>query len=121
MHQDSLTTEIMDAIAAHGAWKQRLRSAVFNKERDLPVERIKSDSMCRFGKWLETLPPETKSDPDWQDIARLHRSFHSAAGDIAGQISRGEFESALGALSAPAFNETSSKLKSALIAIASRR
>ena len=44
--------QIEKAIAAHGAWKERLEGAIETGKIDIPVETIKVDNQCEFGKWL---------------------------------------------------------------------
>ena len=99
--------EIVEAIGAHGMWKMRLKTAAKSGERNLPAGDICRDDMCKFGKWLKTVPGD---GPHLGRVRQLHTQFHKAAGDIAGLINSGKADSALTALEGGAFKDSSSAL-----------
>ncbi|MET1255541.1 CZB domain-containing protein [Aliikangiella maris] len=56
--------EISKAIAAHGQWKQKLRTAIDTGECESTPERVKQDNNCSFGKWLhERIDLAAKESP----------------------------------------------------------
>ena len=103
-----LKTEITKAIAAHGMWKTRLRSAIDTGKSDFKVSVVQTDDQCDFGKWLKALPATT---PHKQSVSKLHATFHTAAAGVlqlAVSGKRAEAEAAMGAAST--FSEASSAL-----------
>ena len=77
--------EIDNGIAAHGAWKDRLKTAVDTGKLEIPVATISADNQCAFGKWLygSTLSGVDKASPQYAEIKQLHADFHKVAGRIA--------------------------------------
>jgi hypothetical protein len=75
--------EIDKAIAAHGAWKDKLRSAIKTGECESTPARVKQDNNCSFGKWLhERVDPALRTTSHYQQVLRLHADFHREAGSI---------------------------------------
>lgn len=92
--------EIEMAISAHGAWKTRLRNAITSGKLDAPLEVIKADNQCMFGKWLygPTLSTSEKLTPTFAEIKALHAEFHLCAAQIAALAATGRKDEALGML-----------------------
>ena len=78
-----LETELRAAMAAHGKWKLRLKTAITTRKSDITPEQAACDDRCDFGKWLHgaTLSPDLKSGQPYRVTLRLHAEFHRAAGD----------------------------------------
>ncbi|MBR9652522.1 CZB domain-containing protein [Thalassovita aquimarina] len=110
----TLWKELDVALQEHGAWKKRLRDVAVRRETDLPVADIRSPACCRFGEWLNALPPILRISRDARKVERLHAAFHACAGDIAEQISKGEFNKAFAALSGEEYNALSADLSRAI-------
>ena len=74
---------IQAAIAAHGAWKARLRTAIDNGTSDADPTVVGRDDRCEFGKWLHgdsaSAPASARYRPE---ALTLHASFHTAAADV---------------------------------------
>lgn len=100
---ESFREEINEAIGAHGAWKQRLRTAAMKQETNLPVEDICSDDKCRFGKWLYGLPVDQRKDGRAEKVRELHAQFHKTAGNVALLIRDGKADAALSEIESGAF------------------
>ena len=77
--------EIDKAIAAHGMWKTRLKQAIDTREVDIPVEMIRTDNNCIFGKWLNgpTLTASDKASDHYKSVKHLHAEFHTIAARVA--------------------------------------
>ncbi len=55
---------IQKAIAAHTAWKARLRTAISTGTFEVEHSAVRADNRCDFGKWLygsEFSPPTNKA------------------------------------------------------------
>jgi hypothetical protein len=77
--------QIEKAIAAHGAWKTRLEGAIETGKIDTPVETIKMDNQCAFGKWLygDGASIASQHAARYGNVKDLHAQFHIAAGQVA--------------------------------------
>ncbi|MFN7223258.1 MAG: CZB domain-containing protein [Paracoccaceae bacterium] len=78
-----LELQLRAALAAHGTWKLRLKTAIATKRTDISPEIAACDDRCAFGIWLHgpDIDPDTKSSPPYRVTVRLHAEFHRAAGD----------------------------------------
>jgi hypothetical protein len=76
--------EIRNAIAAHAMWKARLKIAIKTGEIDTPVETIRMNDQCDFGKWLDasTLTAADKSSDHYKTVRALHTEFHETAARV---------------------------------------
>ncbi len=76
--------EIDNAIGAHGSWKVRLKDAIETGRSDIPVETIRKDNNCQFGKWLYggTLSAADKTSANYTKVRELHAEFHKAAARV---------------------------------------
>jgi methyl-accepting chemotaxis protein len=115
----SLVEELDKAIAAHGMWKARLRTAIDSGTLDLPVETIRANDQCAFGKWLcgSTISPADRSSAHYKTVHRLHSNFHQAAArvaDLARQGKKKEAEELMGL--GGDFNEASASLVMSIMA-----
>ncbi len=111
--------EIDKAVAAHGMWKTRLKMAIETGTVEVPVETIKQDNQCAFGKWLygASLTAGDKTSTHYKSVKELHAKFHKSAARVAelalaGKKSEAE---ALMALRGE-FSDASADLTAAMIA-----
>lgn len=75
--------QITAALAAHGQWKARLRTAIAEGKCDLTVTIALRDDQCAFGKWLHgEASPELRSSAHYSSCKQLHAEFHRAAGEV---------------------------------------
>ncbi|VAW81458.1 hypothetical protein MNBD_GAMMA12-875 [hydrothermal vent metagenome] len=87
--------EINKAIAAHGMWKQKLRTAIDTGECESTPEKVKLDNNCAFGKWLyERIDSSAKGSPFYTEVVSLHAEFHKEAGNILEMALNGNKEAA---------------------------
>ncbi|MDI6743656.1 MAG: CZB domain-containing protein, partial [Smithella sp.] len=77
--------ELDKAIGAHGMWKTRLKMAIEAGKTDTPVETIRQDNQCVFGKWLygNTLTSVEKASQHYKTVKELHAEFHKTAARVA--------------------------------------
>lgn len=78
-------SELDKAIGAHGMWKSRLKQAITTGKADAPIDTIRVDNACAFGKWLygPTLSASEKASPDYKTVRDLHAQFHRCAARVA--------------------------------------
>jgi len=87
--------EITKAIAAHGLWKARLKTAIENGTSEFDVATIGRDDRCDFGKWLHGgASPEIQASAHYQSCRGLHAEFHQFAAEILRLALAGQKESA---------------------------
>lgn len=79
------------AIAAHGQWLVRLRTAIESGASDFKPDIVAKDNQCEFGKWLYSdFPKEFKNSNTYDEIRGLHASFHKAASQILSMATSGK-------------------------------
>lgn len=98
MQLDATTEAIKTAIGSHGIWKLKLSTAARTGDASLPVETLRVEDACDFGKWLKQVAPQMAGDPDYAKIREMHRLFHADAGRLAAMIRDGQGEQAMGEL-----------------------
>jgi len=110
-------TVMKNAIAAHGAWTSRLKTAIASRKLEVPVSTIRADDQCQFGKWLNggSLSIEERQSPSYRSVKQLHSRFHEEAAKVAQLATAGEAEAARQAMSPSSdYAQTSASLVSAL-------
>ena len=90
--------EIVNAIGAHGNWKQRLRRAIETGRSDITFDKIRYDNHCDFGKWLHSLSSYEKKSFHWIKIQQLHAKFHTEAARLIELALYGRQKEALDAM-----------------------
>jgi methyl-accepting chemotaxis protein len=80
----NINDQISAAIGAHGLWKGRLRTAIEKGVSETPVNVVRDDRQCNFGKWLHgpELDATAKKSAHYGACVEIHRRFHSAAADV---------------------------------------
>ena len=87
----SLHDEISAAIAAHGMWKTRLRSAIALGKSDFSPSDAGQDNRCAFGKWIHGITdPKVVNTPEYRNCRSLHRDFHGLAGRVLALATSGK-------------------------------
>lgn len=111
----NLTTQINNAIGAHGAWKLRLRTSIRTGRCDVSVGDASRSDLCEFGRWLEghEIAPAVKSGIPYQVVRRLHAEFHHSAGQVLGSALANRKDEAEAGMAGD-FAEKSDKLVRAL-------
>jgi len=82
------------AIAAHSAWKGRLRLAIDTGKSEFdPIKAVK-DNECDFGKWLYSLTGAETNDEHFIKVKQNHAEFHRVAGRVLKLALEGKKEEA---------------------------
>lgn len=85
---------IDNALAAHAAWKVKLRSAIADCET-LDVRAIGADNCCELGKWLHgDAKALLGGRATYADCVEKHAAFHREAGRVAQEINARRMEAA---------------------------
>ena len=77
----SLKDQIDKAVAAHGAWKERLAAAIGSGSSTFDPATVSTDCACDFGKWLHGLGDGEKGG-QFETVRALHADFHAIAGKV---------------------------------------
>jgi hypothetical protein len=75
----TLYEDINKATAGHDAWKGRLAKAIQNGKADITPQQAEADDCCDFGRWLYSLPPQTRQTGQFETVRVLHAQFHKQA------------------------------------------
>jgi len=89
--------EITNAMYAHQNWRIKLELAIEQSEIDVPVEFIRSDLHCKFGKWLfdGSIPAEIVESEIYKKVRELHARFHEEAAKVAAVAVSGNQKNAI--------------------------
>ncbi len=95
---DSAGFDLGAAIAAHMAWKTKLRNAVEQGEK-LEVDTVCRDDRCPLGQWLHG-PGRLSCGhaPAFTALLERHAEFHTEVGKVARLVNAGQKPQALAAL-----------------------
>lgn len=74
--------EISKAIAAHSAWKHRLANAIATGSDASTPDKVRTDNLCDFGKWLYSADLSMRADPHYAGVKAAHAAFHVAASEV---------------------------------------
>jgi hypothetical protein len=83
--------EIEKAIVAHSKWKADLRQAIKDGYIHTPVDTIRMDDQCFFGKWLDgpTLTPVERASGHYKKVKERHAEFHETAAHVVELVMAG--------------------------------
>ena len=111
--------ELDKAIDSHGTWKSRLQLVIATGRTDTPVEILRQDNQCAFGKWLygPAFASMDKASIHYQMVKNLHAEFHCMAALVATMALDGENREAEGMLQHhyDEFAELSTRLTRAMV------
>jgi methyl-accepting chemotaxis protein len=93
-----LDEQIRSAIAAHGMWKSRLRTAIDTGKADVTVEQARSDHQCAFGKWIYAVDMQLQSSAEYRRCRELHQRFHAEAAGVLQLALAGKKQDAVAAM-----------------------
>lgn len=84
--------EIEKAISVHERWKAHLDAAIHMGKMDEPVESIRQDNQCDFGKWLygPTFTFMDAAASHYGTVKTLHAEFHKTAARVVELASGGK-------------------------------
>lgn len=78
-----------DAIAAHSAWKLRLRQFVDGRGDKLDSKVVGRDDACPLGQWLHGDGRAHATRPEFERLVKEHAQFHKTAGDVVRAVEMG--------------------------------
>lgn len=90
------------AIAAHSAWKTKLKTYLKNPDRSLKASDIEVDNKCVLGQWIYGEGKKWNSTAGYSDLKTEHAEFHKAAAAVIRRADSGQSvseEVAIGAAS----------------------
>ena len=79
-----------EAIAAHSAWKNKLKTYLRQPNKSLDANTVASDNQCVLGKWLYGEGAKHSALPEFKELKNLHANFHRAAADLIKRADAGE-------------------------------
>jgi hypothetical protein len=106
------------AIAAHSAWKAKLREYLTKKDGSLSSAEVSADNKCALGQWIHGEGIRYSKLPEYSILKKEHARFHKAAAGIVLKADSGQSvseEVTLGSRSA--FTTASSAVVMAIIAM----
>ena len=104
------------AIAAHGAWKQKLSDYLAKRDGSLKASEAGADNKCPLGQWIYGEGAAFAKFPEFSKVKAEHARFHKAVGNVISRADAGQSvteDVALGAHSE--FGEASSSVVLALM------
>jgi len=110
--------EITEAISMHGRWKIKLRSAITYGHDEMPIDVVKADNQCEFGKWLygPAISAQDKSSENYKKVKELHARFHMLSAGLMSDALCGKQAEVLGRMSfGSEYYSVSAELVSALM------
>jgi hypothetical protein len=115
---DSVELEqmISSAIATHGAWKERLATAIKQGRSEFSIDLVAKDDQCSFGSWMySNIDPSAKLSEHYVKVRAIHASFHRAAAAVLALAVSGKSTDATKAIGpASEFDNASSRMTDAL-------
>ena len=84
------------AISAHSAWSARLKAAIDTGHLDIPVNTVRANNQCQFGKWLYgggLTAAETQTE-HYRQTSQLHARFREEAAKVAELAIQGQKQAA---------------------------
>ena len=90
---------IKNAIAAHGAWKNKFRDFMEGKS-DLDAAKVRLTNACELGKWLESGAKHELDGASVAELSALHSKFHEAAAAVVAKKKSGDQRGAEASLGA---------------------
>ena len=112
--------DLDNAIAKHGEWKLRLRSAIL-REDVLDAARLGEDCHCELGQWLHAdARQKFGSLAAYHTCFATHAAFHREAGRVALAINARRFADAEAMLSSGgSYDSAALALRTAVLALQS--
>jgi purine-binding chemotaxis protein CheW len=82
---ESIPREIEQAVHAHLQWKVRIKSAIACGKLGVPVQTVRAEDACTFGRWLHggDVPAGMKGSERFDAVKKLHKRFHQATANVA--------------------------------------
>ncbi len=78
------------AVKAHGAWKVKLVRAVHAGDRSFDIKTVACDDRCALGQWLYGEGKKWSDDEHYEEVRRLHATFHKRVAGMLSEIYAGK-------------------------------
>ena len=78
------------AIAAHSAWKTKLRQYISHHDGSLKLADIAVDNKCELGQWIHGEGSRYSKLPEYATLKNEHARFHKAAADVVRKADSGQ-------------------------------
>lgn len=78
------------AIAAHSAWKNKLRRYVSHPDHSLNAATVSQSSGCDLGKWMANEGRAYSTNSTFNELKKEHEKFHQLAGDLIRRADSGQ-------------------------------
>jgi len=104
------------AIAAHSAWKTKLKAYLNKPDGSLKPADIQSDRKCPLGQWIHGEAAQWIGNAAYSELKMQHARFHAAAAALVRKADAGQpvsEELALGSESD--FTKTTSAVVAAIV------
>lgn len=79
-----------EAIAAHSAWKMKLKQYIAKPDRSLAATEVGADDKCALGQWIRGEGQKHSALPEFSKLRSDHARFHKLAADIIKRADAGE-------------------------------
>ena len=113
-----LSTHLSLAIAAHAAWKTRLRHAIELRTSEIDPQTATRDDRCELGQWLhDGIAAADRGSPHYTGVLAIHAALHREVGHVVQMAIDGDQADARAALGTGSpFSQRSAELVQALLA-----
>lgn len=81
---------IVQAIAAHAAWKRRLRRMITGHEPCVSSDAVWHDDRCELGAWMHGDGQRLIGCDAFDEAFSSHVEFHRCAGDVVSAVEQGD-------------------------------
>jgi hypothetical protein len=78
------------AIAAHSAWKAKLKAYLKNPDLSLKAADVERDDKCVLGQWIYGEGKQWMTLPSYSDLRIEHAKFHRAAAAVVRKADCGQ-------------------------------
>ena len=89
-HLEPKRAALRAAVKAHGAWKVKLIRAVHAGDRSFDIKVVGRDDGCALGQWLHGEGKVWSGDAHYEEVRRLHASFHQKVAGMLEEIYAGK-------------------------------
>ena len=78
------------AIAAHSAWKSKLRRYLSHPDHSLNAATISQSTGCDLGKWMANEGRAYSTNATFNELKKEHDKFHQLAADLVRRADSGQ-------------------------------
>ena len=114
-----IASEGRAAIDTHIKWKSRLHAYIKGESTEkFDLDTASRDDQCTVGQWIHGIGGKRFGDaPAFRAVRDHHAHFHRCAGEVLGQVQKGDQDRALQMLESGAFAEASSNVVESIVVL----